>query len=95
MKKALVLGVMAIVAINLMTVQTVNAQERGTSKPNKATVNARPTTIKLDNTTSTVTTTTTSTTAEGKKNNSNVATANQGNVNQATHDTEEINNFYK
>lgn len=102
MKKALVLGVMAIFAINFMTVQTVNAQERGTTKPNKVTVNSKPTTIKADDNTAKteatkdvtrtdkkdthVTTTTTSTTAEGKKVNNGAVSAKQGEVTTATAD---------
>ena len=88
MKKALVLGVMAVFAINFMTVQNVIAQERGTTTPNKVTLNSKPTTIKNEKPATTVTTS--STAAEGKKHNSNVAAATQGAVNQATHDTEEV-----
>ena len=101
MKKALVLGVMAVFAINFMTVQNVIAQERGTTKPNKVTVNSKPTTIKADDNTAKtqtldvtrtdkkdthVTTTTTSTTAEGKKVYNGTVSANQGEVSSATSD---------
>ena len=48
MKKALVLGAMAFFAINLITVQNINAQDKGISNPAKASVSAKPSTAKTD-----------------------------------------------
>jgi hypothetical protein len=50
MKKALVLGVMAMFAINFIAVQNVNAQgpDKSAAKPTKTSVSAQPNTAKTD-----------------------------------------------
>lgn len=48
MKKAIVLGVMALFAINFITIQNATAQDRGATQTNKSTVESKKTTVKTD-----------------------------------------------